>query len=165
MTINNVANQANRSCVPSTINYVSKLPFTWLRCTYLPYIDVVSQEGSIFGAILPNSSYDRYFDPWCQASFQMNSVEGGTAFINRLGLDPATIENTSRILAPFGMTDPITALGPDSYNPGPTREHSRVLFVSQSSHGDVYQPASPTDSEALVDARTNIVNSIKEWLA
>ncbi len=61
--------------------------------------------------------------------------------------------NTEKLLISMGLFDPVTALGPDSWNPGSSRLHGRTLFISQAGHASDIFVANVTDSQGLTQAR------------
>ena len=139
-------------------------PFLWLRCTQIPFPNPYSTAETIFGPIQPDLTKAHILDPWCQASFGIDSIDGGEAWQRELAVDQHTLETSERLLIVDGLTDPITAFGANSWNPGSSRNHSRIMYVGQSAHTEVQRPAVATDSEALVQARLYIFNSVKQWL-
>ncbi|KUJ13345.1 uncharacterized protein LY89DRAFT_672563 [Mollisia scopiformis] len=139
--------------------------FTWLRCTQIPYPNPFSTAETIWGPILPDYTQAHLMDPYCQAAFNMSSIDGGAALQRKLGLDQYTLENTERLLMTEHLLDPIAAYGPLSWNPGSSRQRSRIMYIGQSAHAETLQPPARTDSEALVMARIYISNSIAEWLS
>ena len=103
-------------------------------------------------------------DPFCQAAFGIDSIDGGAALQKALKLEDVTLSNTPRLLVVEGLVDPTTALGPIGWLPGGGRNHSRIMWVGQAAHGEVTRWPALTDSTAITEARVYIVNTMKEWL-
>ena len=140
----------------------------YIRCTELPYPQTWSTAQTIWGSIPPvldpAKHQTRLLDPYCQAAFGINSTTGGVALQRKLGLDADTLARTQRLLIAEGLVDPTTALGPKSWVPGSSRNHSRIIYIGQSAHAEIIQPPTEDDSNALVEARLFVLNSIKGWL-
>ncbi|KAK5236605.1 hypothetical protein LTR47_002556 [Exophiala xenobiotica] len=157
-----------QKCLNFDPGYANGGPFMWLRCTQIPYPQSWSAAGSIWGLIAPivdpTRNQTRLLDPYCQAAFGINSTGGGDGLQRQLGLDQDTLAATQRLLVTEGLLDPTTGLGPSSWYPGTSRNHSRIIYVGESAHTEVMNPPSPKDSDALVEARIFVLNSIKQWL-
>lgn len=155
-----------QECVRWDPPYTAKGPFWYLRCTQIPYANPSTHADSIFGEIIaePSVNATHYLDPYCQAGLGIDSIDGGTALQEELKLDDATLQNTERLLVVEGLIDPTTGLGPTSWLPGSSRNHSRIMWVGQSGHGEVGRRPASTDSTALTEARLYIINSMKGWL-
>ena len=151
-------------CLPWDFQSYLYGPFLYLRCTQIPFLSQYTAANSLWGPILPDYTQEHLLDPYCQASFGIKSIDGGEALQRKLGLDPYTLQNTPRLLIAQNMIDPTTSTGPDSWNPGPSRNDSRVMFNSHSSHVEATFPSDPLDSDALVQARKCIMSNIKGWL-
>ncbi|KAK6385681.1 hypothetical protein LTS17_001252 [Exophiala oligosperma] len=141
-------------------------PFNYIRCTYLPYPGAYSRPESLWGHVTSKawneSSAARDWE--CRQAFNVSSVTGGVAFQKSLKLDQDTLVDTSGLLVTEGLIDPTTALGPASWLPGRGRNHSRIMWVGQSGHGEVTRMPAATDSTALTESRLYILNGMKEWI-
>lgn len=155
---------SNGKCVYPDPQYKNVDPFQYIRCTYYPYAGWFSSGETIWGPNLPDYKLKNLNDPYCQASFGFDAVNGGLAYQQELGLDQQSLENSTRLFVSMGMFDAISTQGPDSWNPGPSRDDSRVFFINQAAHTADMNAGQPTDSEALNLARRYELNSIKGWL-
>ena len=163
MDLYNTVNQAK--CVDW--NSISRLkgPFNYIRCTQYPYPGAYSGASSIWGKVISKGFSMSHVRDWeCQQAFNISSIAGGVALQKALKIDQATIVNTSRILITEGLTDPTTAVGPDSWLPSGDRNHSRIMWIGQSAHGEVDRRSATTDRTALQEARVYVTNSMKGWL-
>lgn len=140
-------------------------PFWYIRNTQYPYPNPSSGADSIWGETVPSSQNTTHLlGPYCHAGFKVSSITGGAALQASLKLDDTTIANTDCTLVMEGLIDPTTALGPGSWLPGHVRNHSRIIYIGQSAYGEVALPLATTDSTAVTDRRTFILNSMKEWV-
>ncbi|OCT51507.1 hypothetical protein CLCR_08296 [Cladophialophora carrionii] len=142
-------------------------PFDYAICTYLPYPRTIyAPAQSLFGSHAPDPSVKNVNQARCRAMWGIDAVDGGVAYQRAIRLDRATLQNTSRVLISEGLYDPATAVGVGmtGWRPSSDRNASRVLFISQGSHGGEFFMPNETDPQAVVAARTFEVNSIKEWL-
>lgn len=138
-------------------------PFLYIRCTYFPFPDPYSTADSIWGPNLPDYSEPHILDPYCKAVFNMSSVDGGLPLQRKLGVDLETLSETQRLLFTEGLTDPTTFFEP-KFNPGSSRNGSRVLYIDKAGHTADIFAANATDSQSLTNARVITLNTLKEWL-
>lgn len=136
IAINNAASAVK--CLDWVPAYAAGGPFMRLRCNHIPYPNSWSGTDSIWGPNLPDYTQEHLLDSNCQASFGIKSVNGGEALRRQLGLDQQTLENSTRLLVVEDLVDPTTALGADSWNPVTSRNHSRIMYIGQSSHTELF---------------------------
>ena len=157
-----------QKCLEFDPSYALTDPYMWLRCTEIPYPQSWSAADTIWGENGPvldaKKNQTRTLDPWCQAAFGISSIESGSALQRHLGLDQHSLENTERLLLTLGLDDPTAGLGPSSWFPSSSRNHSRIIYVPESAHIQVMMTPDPTDSNALVESRVFVLNSLKKWL-
>lgn len=142
-------------------------PFDYAICTYIPYPRTLyTRAQSIFGSYPPDFSAQNINQARCQGMWGIDAVDGGLEHQQAIRIDKATLEKASRILISEGLYDPITALGVglSAWLPSVDRNTSRVLFISQGSHGPEFLMPNASDPQAVTEAREYEVNSIKEWL-
>jgi hypothetical protein len=147
-------------------------PYQYLQCTYLPQLNGYTANSSIWGLNDPSlfldpSKGNKYLlDPWCQAAFNLSSVQGGPAYQASLGLDLDTLKKTSRLLLTAGLLDPVTATGTPPWYPGQhNMEDSRVYMVQGGAHTADILAENSTDHEGLKEARRAYLNVMKAWIA
>lgn len=162
-TINAYNSWHNQPCFAWDPNLKAVDPYNYLHCTYIPFPAGYTKPDSIWGSVPPHYSSKRDQDDACQAAFGINSTEGGLKYQREIGLDQATLENTTRLLFILGTMDPSSALGPDFHNPRHSLNHSRVLHVNQAAHAQDGTPLK-TDSSPVVQVRQFELNAIKSWL-
>lgn len=135
----------------------------WLRCTQIPYPDPFSTAGSIFGSIPPDMSKKHILDPYCQPSFGIDSIEGGSELQARLKLDQASLKNGTRMVVAQGLMDPGTPLCPGSWFTSSSVDASHNIFISESSHVEPLFRADPGESPATSYAREALFNYLEAW--
>jgi hypothetical protein len=123
-----------------------------------------SRAASIFGEDMPDSSITNVNDDMCQKAFGIKAMDGSDEYMHSLGFDDQSLANTTRLLASEGLTDPVTALGASYWYPGSSRDHSRVVYISQGAHASDMEGPLANEPQALTDARRYELNSMKEWL-
>lgn len=136
----------------------------------------------------PDPAFERLMDPLCQAQLGINSTEAGLPYQKFMRIDRETVMNTKRLILVFGkinmptpnptailrphpltyvllpgLTDPSTALGMDSFNPGSGRDDTRIFMVAKAAHTEIMAPPNATDSDSLTAGRTWVANTVLGW--
>jgi hypothetical protein len=123
----------------------------------------LSSAKSIFGEILPDYSAKGVQDPLCKASFGIQSAEGGHSLQERLKLDDVSLQNTKRLIVVQGLPDPGASLGPRSWHTGASRDTSRNMFVSDSTHAEMGIKDNFGETEANRRALKVVENYLIDW--
>ena len=164
-----ILGSTSSDCVPWEAGVLDSIdPFNYLLCTDFPYIHYAyAQAGTIFGATAPPAGLASINNVWCPKTFPgiAHAVVGGERYDRANLMDDATLQNTKRLIISQGLYDPTTAYGPRPWLPGPTRDGSRVVYISGGSHTVDFAASNATyDLQSVREARVAELNSMKEWL-